>query len=187
MIGGMATAIGLADDLGSGIIDRFRSLPMARSAVLAGRTLADLGRSVFSLTLMVGLGLLVGFHFHAGVGAIVAGLALVIFFGYCFSWVYATIGLLTRDPETAQVAGILPVLHPRVRKLGHRAGRNHAELAAALCPTTSRSASPSTRCARCCGANRRTIGYGSRSPGLPGSSWSSSRSPCVSTATSPPE
>ncbi len=111
MIGGMATAIGLADDLGSGIIDRFRSLPMARSAVLAGRTLADdLARSVFSLTLMVGLGrpLLVGFSFHAGAGAIVAGLALVIFFGYCFSWIYATIGLVTRDPETAQVAGILP-------------------------------------------------------------------------------
>jgi ABC transporter DrrB family efflux protein len=108
MIGGMATAIGLADDLGNGIIDRFRSLPMARSAVLAGRTLADLARSVFSLALMVGLGLLVGFSFHAGIGAIVAGLALVIFFGYCFSWIYATIGLLTKDPETAQVAGILP-------------------------------------------------------------------------------
>jgi ABC transporter DrrB family efflux protein len=108
MIGGMATAIGLADDLGSGIIDRFRSLPMARSAVLAGRTLADLCRSVFSLALMVGLGLLVGFSFHGSVGEILAGLALVIAFGYCFSWVYATIGLLTRDPETAQVAGILP-------------------------------------------------------------------------------
>jgi len=108
MIGGMATAIGLADDLGSGIIDRFRSLPMARSAVLAGRTLADLSRSVFSLALMVGLGLLVGFSFHAGAGAIIAGLALVLVFGYCFSWVYATIGLLTKDPETAQVAGILP-------------------------------------------------------------------------------
>ncbi|MGD1059601.1 MAG: ABC transporter permease, partial [Solirubrobacteraceae bacterium] len=108
MIGGMATAIGLADDLGSGIIDRFRSLPMARSAVLAGRTLADLSRSVFALALMVGLGLLVGFSFHADAGGIIAGLALVLVFGYCFSWIYATIGLLTKDPETAQVAGILP-------------------------------------------------------------------------------
>jgi ABC-2 type transport system ATP-binding protein len=108
MIGGMATAIGLADDLRSGIIDRFRSLPMTRSAVLAGRTLADLARSVFALALMVGLGLLVGFSFHASIGAIVAGLLLVIFFGYCFSWIYATIGLVTKDPETAQVAGILP-------------------------------------------------------------------------------
>ena len=108
MIGGMATAIGLADDLRSGIIDRFRSLPMARSAVLAGRTLADLSRSVFALALMVGLGLLVGFRFHGSVGAVLGGLALVIVFGYCFSWVYATIGLITKDPETAQVAGILP-------------------------------------------------------------------------------
>ena len=108
MIGGMATAIGLADDLGSGIIDRFRSLPMARSAVLAGRTLADLARSVFALALMVGLGLLIGFSFHAGLGSIIGGLALVIVFGYCFSWIYATIGLVTEDPETAQVAGILP-------------------------------------------------------------------------------
>ena len=108
MIGGMATAIGLADDLRSGIIDRFRSLPMARSAVLAGRTLADLSRSVFSLALMVGLGLLVGFSFHGSIGAVIGGLALVIVFGYSFSWVYATIGLITKDPETAQVAGILP-------------------------------------------------------------------------------
>ncbi|MFI4977268.1 MAG: ATP-binding cassette domain-containing protein [Solirubrobacterales bacterium] len=108
MIGGMATAIGLADDLRSGIIDRFRSLPMARSAVLAGRTLADLARSVLSLALMVGLGLLVGFRFHGSIGGILAGLVIVIVFGYCFSWVYATIGLLTKDPETAQVAGILP-------------------------------------------------------------------------------
>ena len=108
MIGGMATSIGLADDLGSGIIDRFRSLPMARSAVLAGRTLADLSRSVFSLALMVGLGVLVGFSFHGSIGTVLAGLGIVLAFGYAFSWVYATIGLLTKDPETAQVAGILP-------------------------------------------------------------------------------
>ncbi|MBS1888020.1 MAG: ATP-binding cassette domain-containing protein [Actinobacteria bacterium] len=108
MIGGMATAIGLADDFGTGIFDRLRSLPIVRYAVLAGRTLADLTRSVFALALMVGLGLLVGFGFHGSLPSILAGLALVIFFGYCFSWVYATIGLLTKDPETAQVAGILP-------------------------------------------------------------------------------
>ena len=65
LIGGMTTSIGLADDLKSGIIDRFRSLPMARSAVLAGRTLADLSRSLLSLTIMIVLGLLVGFRFHS--------------------------------------------------------------------------------------------------------------------------
>ncbi|TDC72820.1 ABC transporter permease [Streptomyces hainanensis] len=108
LIGGMATAIGLAQDLQSGIVDRFRSLPMARSAVLAGRTVADLCRSMFSLALMVGLGSAVGFRFHAPFASIVCGLLLAIVFGYAFSWIYATLGLLTRDPETAQVAGILP-------------------------------------------------------------------------------
>ena len=108
LIGGMTTSIGLAQDLKSGIIDRFRSLPMARSAVLAGRTLADLSRSVFSLAVMVGLGLAVGFRFHAGAGEILAGLVIVLAFGYAFSWMYVAIGLYTKDPETAQIAGILP-------------------------------------------------------------------------------
>src|SRR6266700_1856434 len=108
LIGGMTTSIGLAQDLKSGIIDRVRSLPMARSAVLAGRTLADLSRSLFSLALMVGLGLLVGFRFHTGVASIVAGVALIIAFGYAFSWMYASICLATNDPDPAQVAGILP-------------------------------------------------------------------------------
>jgi ABC-2 type transport system permease protein len=108
LIGGMTTSIGLAQDLKSGIIDRWRSLPMARSAVLAGRTLADLCRSVLSVSIMVALGLAVGFRFHgAGVG-IAAALALILAFGYAFSWMYAAIGLATKDPETAQIAGILP-------------------------------------------------------------------------------
>ena len=108
LIGGITTSVGLAQDLHSGIIDRFRSLPMARSAVLAGRTLADISRSLVSLAIMIALGLLVGFHFHNDPGSIIAGIALIIAFGYAFSWVYATIGLATKDPETAQVAGILP-------------------------------------------------------------------------------
>ena len=108
LIGGMTTAIGLAGDLKSGIVDRFRSLPMARSAVLAGRTLADLCRSVLSVLVMVVLGLAVGFRFHSSFPAILAGMAVILIFGYSFSWVYATIGLATKDPETAQVAGILP-------------------------------------------------------------------------------
>jgi ABC-2 type transport system permease protein/oleandomycin transport system permease protein len=108
LIGGLTTSIGLADDLKSGIIDRFRSLPMARFAVLAGRTIADLSRSVLAVAIMVGLGLAVGFRFHAGIGSILAGMALILVFGYAFSWMYAAIGLATKDPETAQIAGILP-------------------------------------------------------------------------------
>jgi ABC-2 type transport system permease protein len=108
LIGCLTTSIGLAQDLQSGIIDRFRSLPMARPAVLAGRTLADLARSGLSLMIMILLGLAVGFRFHNSVWAILSGLAVILIFGYAFSWVYATIGLATKDPETAQVAGILP-------------------------------------------------------------------------------
>jgi ABC-2 type transport system permease protein/oleandomycin transport system permease protein len=108
LIGGITTSIGLAQDLKSGMIDRFRSLPMARSAVLAGRTLADLSRSVFSLAVMIGLGLLVGFRFHSTTPRILAGIVLILAFGYAFSWMYAAIGLATKDPETAQIAGILP-------------------------------------------------------------------------------
>jgi hypothetical protein len=108
LIGGMTTAIGLAQDLKSGIIDRFPSLPMARSAVLAGRTLTDLNRSQVSLAIMIGLGLLVGFRFHSALPAIVAGVGLMIVFCYAFSWVFAAIGLATKDPETASVASTLP-------------------------------------------------------------------------------
>ena len=109
LIGGMTTALTLAQDLQAGMVDRFRSLPMARSAFLAGRTLADLCRSVLALCFMIGLGLLVGFRFHSSVGACLAGIALIILFGYAFIWVYAAVGLAVRDPQTAQIASILPM------------------------------------------------------------------------------
>lgn len=108
LIGGMTASAGLAGDLKSGIIDRFRSLPMARSAVLAGRTIADLVRSLLSLTIMIGLGLLVGFRFQASLSSILAGIALIVAFGYACSWMFATLGLAAKEPETAQVLGILP-------------------------------------------------------------------------------
>jgi ABC-2 type transport system permease protein/oleandomycin transport system permease protein len=108
LIGGMTTAIGLAQDLKSGIVDRFRSLPMARSAVLAGRSFADLFRSALALAAMVLVGLAVGFRFDSSFPAVMAGMGLILLFGYAFIWVYAAIGLATKDPETAQVAGILP-------------------------------------------------------------------------------
>ncbi len=85
LIGGMTTALALAQDLQAGMIDRFRSLPMARSAFLAGRTLADLCRSTVALCFMIGLGLLVGFRFHSSVAACVGGIGLIILFGYALS------------------------------------------------------------------------------------------------------
>ena len=109
LLGGMTTALALAQDLQSGMIDRFRSLPMARSAVLAGRTTADIGRNAFVLAFVVGLGLLVGFRFHNNALACLAGVGLVIAFGYAFTWVYAAVGLAVKDPQTAQMAAILPM------------------------------------------------------------------------------
>jgi ABC transporter DrrB family efflux protein len=109
LIGGMTTALALAQDLQAGMIDRFRSLPMARPAFLAGRTLADLCRSVLALAFIIGLGLLVGFRFRNTAGACLAGVALIIVFGYALTWVYAAIGLAVKDPQTAQMAAILPM------------------------------------------------------------------------------
>jgi ABC-2 type transport system permease protein/oleandomycin transport system permease protein len=109
LFGGAQTAVGMATDLKEGVIDRFRALPMARSAVLAGRTLADLVRNVVVVLIMVGVGVLVGFRFHGSVGHIIGAFALLLAFGYAFSWVFAAVGLAVKDPETAQVAGFLPL------------------------------------------------------------------------------
>lgn len=109
VFGGAGTAVGLADDLKTGIIDRFRSLPMSRSAVLAGRTIADLLRNVFVVFLMIVVGLAVGFRFHNGFLPAVAAIGLALLFGFSFSWIFALVGMLVKDPETAQVAGFLPV------------------------------------------------------------------------------
>jgi ABC transporter DrrB family efflux protein len=113
VFGAIGTAIGLATDLKSGLLERFRSLPMARSAVLAGRTLADLTRNVFVTTLMVLVGFAVGFRVHTGALAFLSGMALVLLFGYALSWVFATVGLAVGDPETAQAAAF-PVMAPLV-------------------------------------------------------------------------
>ena len=93
VFGAIATAIGLATDMKSGLLERFRSLPMARSAVLAGRTMADLTRNVFVVLLMVAVGFAVGFRVHTGLWGLIAGLLLLLFFGYALSWVFATVGL----------------------------------------------------------------------------------------------
>jgi ABC-2 type transport system permease protein/oleandomycin transport system permease protein len=109
--GGSVTALGLADDLKKGLIDRFRSLPMARSAVLGGRTLADVATNGISLTIMVAVGLLVGFTFSASFVEIVAGIALMLLFGYAFSWVFAFAGITASSAEAAQSMGFM-VLFP---------------------------------------------------------------------------
>lgn len=109
LLGGMTTALALAQDLQSGMVDRFRSLPMARSAFLTGRTIADLCRGAGALAVIVAIALGVGFRFHNSVGACLAGIALVLVFAYVFTWVYAGVGLAVKDPQTAQLAAILPM------------------------------------------------------------------------------
>jgi ABC transporter DrrB family efflux protein len=109
LFGGASTAVGLSEDLKGGIIDRFRALPMSRSAVLAGRTIADLARNILVVVLMLVVGWLVGFRFHGPLSHNLVGMALVIAFGYAFSWVFAAVGLMVKDPETAQIAGFLPI------------------------------------------------------------------------------
>jgi len=105
VFGGFVTALGLADDLKKGLMDRFRSLPMSRSAVLTGRTLADVFSNVVQLVVMIGVGLLVGFSFKTGVAEIAAGILLCLLIGYAFSWVFAFIGLTASSAEAANAFG----------------------------------------------------------------------------------
>jgi ABC-2 type transport system permease protein/oleandomycin transport system permease protein len=107
--GGFVTAIGLNEDLRKGLIDRFRSLPMARSAVLAGRTLADVVLNTLSLTMMILVGVVVGFGFDSPVYEILAGCLLLLLFGYAFSWLFALMGMVASSPESAQSVGFLAI------------------------------------------------------------------------------
>jgi len=107
------TAVGLSEDLRRGVIDRFRSMPMARSAVLLGRTTADLVRNVLIIGLMIVVGYLVGFRFQAGVIPALACVALVAAFGFALSWIFAFVSLVVRGAETAQTAGFV-LLFPLV-------------------------------------------------------------------------
>ena len=107
------TAVGLSEDLRLGVIDRFRSMPMARSAVLLGRTTADLVRNVLIIGLMIVVGYLVGFRFQAGVIPALACVALVTAFGFALSWIFALVSLVVRGAETAQTAGFV-LLFPLV-------------------------------------------------------------------------
>jgi ABC-2 type transport system permease protein/oleandomycin transport system permease protein len=113
VFGAIGTAVGLATDVKSGLLERFRSLPMARSAVLAGRTFADLTRNVFVVILMTAVGFAVGFRVQTNAWLFIAGMLLVLLFGYSMAWIFATLGLVVGDPETAQAAAF-PIMAPLV-------------------------------------------------------------------------
>ena len=109
MFGSGQTALGLTEDLSKGVIDRFRSLPMARSAVLAGRTLSDLIRNGFVIGLMLAIGVLIGFRWQTSIFGVIGGLMVAMIFAYALSWVMAAVGLAVKNPEAAQSAVFLPV------------------------------------------------------------------------------
>ena len=111
-MGGTAqgAAIGLAVDLSTGLIDRFRSLPMSRAAVIVGRTLADLITTLVGATVTVVAGLAVGWRIHAGLADMLLALVLALLFGYSAAWAGACVGILARGPESAQAVGLTVIV-----------------------------------------------------------------------------
>jgi ABC-2 type transport system permease protein/oleandomycin transport system permease protein len=107
IFGSLTTGLGLTEDLAAGVIDRFRSLPIARSAVLVGRTAADLATNTFTLIVMLLIGLAVGFRPTQPAYQVALALALVLAFAYVFSWISAFVGISVRNPETAQSIGFI--------------------------------------------------------------------------------
>jgi ABC transporter DrrB family efflux protein len=104
--GGFVTALGLSEDVHKGLIDRFRSLPMSRAAVLAGRTSSDILLNCLSLVVLFSVGFLAGFDFiDSSVGQVILGIVIVLLLGYTFSWVFALVGLFSSTPETANAIG----------------------------------------------------------------------------------
>ena len=101
------TAVALVTDMHTGLIDRFRSLPMSRSAVLAGRTLADLATQVIGAVVVAGVGLAIGWRIHTSVADAAAAFGLALLFGYAFTWVGACLGMVLRSPEAAQQLGFV--------------------------------------------------------------------------------
>jgi ABC transporter DrrB family efflux protein len=109
LFGGSGTASGLAEDLAKGAIDRFRSLPMTSSALLAGRTLSDLVRSTGTTALLLAVGFAIGFRPQTGLLRLLAAMAVGLLFGYAWSWVMALLALAVRTAEAVQAATYMVV------------------------------------------------------------------------------
>ncbi len=109
IFGSTITGSSLAEDLQKGLIDRFRSLPMARSAVLVGRTVADIGLNVVSVVVMSVTGLLVGWRIHTSILEALAGYLVLLLFAFAMSWLMAIVGLLVRTPEVFQNASFIVI------------------------------------------------------------------------------
>ena len=186
----MGTAVGLADDMGKGVVDRFRSLPMARSAVLAGRALADMLSSLIALAVLVVAGLIIGWGIHDGVGSAIAGFALVLLFAYAMTWAGILLGLLVRTPDAAQ-GFVFVVIFPLTFLANTFVSTGDLPSGCARSRSGTRSARSSPRCATCSATRpgcrptrpgRSSTRSRSRSPGAWRSSPSACRSRCAATA-----
>jgi ABC-2 type transport system permease protein len=109
IFGSTITGSSIAEDLQKGLIDRFRSLPMSRSAVLIGRTVADLGLNALSIAVMAVTGLVVGWRIHSSVGEAIAGFLLLLVFSFAISWLMALVGLTVRTPEVVNNASFIVI------------------------------------------------------------------------------
>ncbi len=107
---GGITSVGIAEDLNDGTADRFRSLPMSRTAVVVGRTLADLARNAVAIAIVLLVGFALGFRIYGTITAALAGLALAVAFSYAASWLFACLGMAVKSPQVAQMASFLPSL-----------------------------------------------------------------------------
>ena len=113
VFGSMGSGINIAEDMSKGIMDRFRSLPIARGTVLAARTLTDTLRNAISVVIMAAIGFLLGYRFHGLLGDAALAMGMCVLIGLAFSWIAACIGLFVRDTQTAEIAGftwVFPVV-----------------------------------------------------------------------------
>lgn len=113
IFGAMGSGISIAEDMQKGIMDRFRSLPIARGTVLAGRVISDVLRHMLSILIMAGVGFLLGYRFHGLIGDAALAFLMCVLVGLAFSWIAACIGLFVRDTQTAEIAGftwVFPVV-----------------------------------------------------------------------------
>jgi hypothetical protein len=182
--GSINAGVGLAEDLNAGMIDCFRSLPMARPALLAGRTLADAIRNLAVVGLMIAVGTAIGFRFHAGPLAALGAIALTVALGYVLSWLSALIGLATGDtraqpasyPSSPSPSPAPPSSPSRPCPAGSRPG-----------PTSTPSRTSSTPTAPSSSAAPPPHPSSTPPPGSPPSPLRSSPSPSTATDTPPPD
>ena len=101
------TAVAVVTDMSTGLIDRFRSLPMSRAAVLTARTIADLLTQMIGALVVAGVGLAIGWRVHTSAGDVIEAFALALLFGYAFTWAGVCLGMVLRSPEAAQQTGFV--------------------------------------------------------------------------------